>query len=129
MSWSNYPNTHARTDLLTYLVVSQLIRRCLTGRWLTVQHVVESTHLWMHVNGSVDLLQRVALTSCAQDIAIHLIRVSKMRFDAEDLAGALFDSVNLDYQSPAVVEVHRACLVHIMSGARSSGHPIQRDGK
>ena len=129
MSRSNYPNTHARTDLLTYLVVSQLIRRCLTGRWLTVQHVIESTHLWMHVNGSVDLLQRVALTSCAQDIAMHVMRVSKMRFDAEDLGGALFDSVNLDYQSPAVVEVHRACLVHIMLGARSLRHRTQLDRK
>ncbi len=33
----------ARAELLTYLVVSHLLARHMTGDWLSVEHVVEST--------------------------------------------------------------------------------------
>lgn len=127
MSWPNRPGARACADLLTYLVVSQLIRRCLTGKWLTAQHVVECTHLWMCANGEIDLLQRVALGSCAQDLAARVIQVSKLRFDAKALAGAFVDYARLDYQSRAVVEVYHACTVHIMSGSRLARRRAKRD--
>ncbi|AXE95221.1 hypothetical protein ACOCG7_01370 [Paraburkholderia sp. DD10] len=113
MPWSSYPDINARVDLLTYLVVSQLLRHRLIGKWLTTQHVVESTHLWMHVNGELNLLQRVALASRAQELAAHVIRVSKIRFDVKALADAFADYPRLDYKSPAVVEVYSACMAHV----------------
>jgi hypothetical protein len=127
MFWSSYPDTHTHADLLTYLVVSQLIRRRLTGKWLTAQHVVECTHLWMRANGGIDLLKRVTLGSCAQDLAAHVMQVSKVRFDAKALADAFVDHAHLDYQSRAVVEVYHVCTVHIMWGLRSSGRRPKHD--
>ncbi|SOE98715.1 hypothetical protein SAMN05446635_6692 [Burkholderia sp. OK233] len=127
MFWLNSPDTHTRADLLTYLVVSQLIRRRLTGKWLTAQHVVQSTHLWMCANGGIDLLQRVALGSCAQALATHVMQVSKVRFDAMTFADAFVDHVHLDYQSRAVVEVYHTCTVHLMSRSRASGRGAKRD--
>lgn len=81
----------------------------------------------MCVNGRIDLLQRVALDSCAQDLAMHVMQVSKVRFDAKALADALVDYVHLDYQSQAVVEVYRACTEHIISGVRSASHRVRHD--
>ena len=127
MSWSNSSDTRTCADLLTYLVVSQLIRRRLTGKWLTAQHVVQCTHLWMCVNGRIDLLQRVALGSCAQALAMRVMQVSKVRFDAKTLRDAFVDHVHLDYQSRAVVEVYHACTVHITSGSRFSDRRAKRD--
>jgi hypothetical protein len=121
MSLSNHPDIHARADLLTYLVMSQLIRRRLTGEWLTTQHVVECTHLWMCANGGVDLMQRVALGSCAQDLAAHVMGVSKVKLDAKALTRAFVDPVHLDYGSPVVVEVYHACTVYLVLGARFLG--------
>lgn len=81
----------------------------------------------MCANGGIELLQRVALGSCAQGLATHVMQVSELRFDARALADAFVDHIHLDYQSQAVVEVYRACTVHIMSGLRSSDHHAKRD--
>jgi hypothetical protein len=52
----------ARTELLTFLVVSHLLARSITGEWLSPEHVVESTHMWLSANGAnTDGLQRVML--------------------------------------------------------------------
>ncbi|WP_454873873.1 hypothetical protein [Paraburkholderia xenovorans] len=118
MSWSNYADTDACTDLLTYLVVSQLLRHSLTGKWLTAGHAVEFTHLWMYVNGPLDLLARVSLAGRAQALSAQMLRVSKQLFDAKSLASAFVDSGRLDYRSPAVAEVHRVCMALVVSGLR-----------
>ncbi|MBB5402544.1 hypothetical protein OKW50_001052 [Paraburkholderia youngii] len=41
----------ARTELLAYLVVAQLIARATTGQWLEAAHVCESVLLWLSANG------------------------------------------------------------------------------
>jgi len=121
MSSPTYPNIGAQAELLTYLVVSQLIRRFLTGTWLTVEHVVESTHLWLHVNGGeFDVLQRVALASRSQDMAAHVTRISPITFDAKTLGGAFLDHLHLDYESPAVAEIYRACVAQIIFELQST---------
>jgi hypothetical protein len=124
MSWSTQPNTHSCADLLTYLVVSQLVRHRLTGKWLTTKHSVESTHLWMAMNGRLDLLARVSLASRAQALAEQLLQVSKVEFDAKTLVTAFVDSGRLNYRSPAVAEVRHACMARIRLGLDSfSGWP------
>jgi hypothetical protein len=53
----------ARAELLTYLVASHLFARRMTGDWLSSDHVVESTRIWLATNdGGADLLQRVMLS-------------------------------------------------------------------
>jgi len=60
----------ARAELLTYLVVSHLLARQMTGEWLSVEHLVESTTLWLKTNGGgADVMQRVMLSTRALDIA------------------------------------------------------------
>ncbi|XUW90944.1 hypothetical protein OH764_28900 [Burkholderia sp. M6-3] len=60
----------ARAELLTYLVVSHLLARQMTGEWLSVEHLVESTTLWLKTNGGgADVMQRVMLSTRALDVA------------------------------------------------------------
>lgn len=60
----------ARAELLPYLVSGHLLARQLTGDWLSPDHVVESTTLWMRRNGAgADVMQRVMLSSRALEVA------------------------------------------------------------
>jgi hypothetical protein len=128
MPSSPEPDISAQAELMTFLVVSQLVKRHLTGRWLKVEHVVESTHLWLHVNGGgIDWIQRVMLASRAQELAAHVTRVSTVRFDARTLAGAFVDYRRLDYKSPAVAEVYRTCLLNVIRKWQSAGNRARSD--
>ncbi|WP_144161541.1 hypothetical protein [Paraburkholderia sp. BCC1885] len=57
----------ARSELLTYLVVSQLVGHATTGKWLKVEHLIESENLWLKANGGngdtveIDPVQRTDL--------------------------------------------------------------------
>lgn len=63
----------ARAELLAYLVSSHLLARQLTGAWLSSDHVVESTTLWLKTNGGgADVVQRVMLSSRALEVARQL---------------------------------------------------------
>jgi hypothetical protein len=63
----------ARAELLAYLVSSHLLAKQLTGDWLSPDHVVESTTLWLRTNGAgSDVMQRVMLSSRALEVARQL---------------------------------------------------------
>ncbi|MFM0296431.1 MULTISPECIES: hypothetical protein [Paraburkholderia] len=127
MSWSNYADTRSCTELLTYLVVSQLLRHHLTGKWLTAEHAAEFTHLWMYVNGPLDLLARVSLAGRSEALAAKMLRESKQLFDAKALAEAFVDSGHLDYRSPVVVAVHQACRLQVTSAYKCTEHQFWCD--
>lgn len=104
----------ARTELLTYLVASQLAMREKTGRWLKVEHVVESTHLWLRLNGrEADWLQRVTLACRAQYLAENVPWGTQERYDAKTGAGMFFGGLRLDFRSPAVIEIFIACAANL----------------
>lgn len=125
-----YPDISTRAELLTYLVTSQLIARHLTGKWLTVHDVVESTHLWMRTNGrEFDVLHRVSLVSRAEGLAAHIARIGRNSFDAKTLRRAFLDHVNLNYQSPAVIEIYSNCVAMIVFETRFTGSRPPPDGQ
>lgn len=64
----------ARAELLTYLVASNLLALELTGEWLPVTNLVESTSVWMSSNGAgADVLERVRLAGKAHRLAQDLV--------------------------------------------------------
>jgi hypothetical protein len=111
-----HPELCAQAELLTYLVLSQLLVRHFTGKWLTVQNVVESTHLWLHANGDgVDWLQRVSLASHTQDLAEEVIKSGEMGFyNAKTLGAALLGYQRLNHQSPAVAAIYKTCFAFVV---------------
>ncbi|VVD32638.1 hypothetical protein [Paraburkholderia dioscoreae] len=104
----------ARTELLAYLVASQLVLRQRTGHWLRPEQLVESTRLWLRLNGRrADWLQRVTLACRAQRLAEQLERSSRETCDARSLARMFFGGVRLDLGSRAVMEIFVACVANL----------------
>ncbi|HEX7907011.1 MAG TPA: hypothetical protein VF534_02840 [Paraburkholderia sp.] len=104
----------ARTELLTYLVVSQLVMRQRTGRWLKVEHLVECTHLWLRLNGhQADWLQRATLACRAQSLAEKIARSSQRKYDARTVVPMFFGSLRLDLRSSGVVEIFVTCAANL----------------
>jgi len=127
---TSYPNIGAQAEFLTYLVMSQLVKHHLTGRWLTVEHLVESTHLWMQVNDHViDVLERVSLASLAREMATHVLSVSEDMFDAKTLGGAFLDHLNLNYECQAVAKIYSSCVAFLVHERFSIEQRSQPDGQ
>jgi hypothetical protein len=100
----------ARVELLTYLVASQLAQRQINGRWLEIEHLVQSTDMWLRLNGVyADWLQRVTLAGRSQALADYIARTSKRRFGARAVASMFSDGVWLNYRSPAVADIFDVC--------------------
>ncbi|MBT2791089.1 hypothetical protein [Paraburkholderia strydomiana] len=114
----NHPLTmdlRARAELLAFLVASHLLARRMTGGWLSVEHVVESTMLWLKANGMwTDVIQRVRLSARALDVAKSLESV--VHFDpTEESVKTLFcEDLHLDFHSPVAREIYQHCLIHLV---------------
>lgn len=63
-------DAEARSELLCYLVVGQLVARARTGEWLRTDHLVELTRIWLAGNGATaDWSDRVQLGARSATVA------------------------------------------------------------
>jgi hypothetical protein len=105
---------HARAELLTYLVASHFVARQVTGEWLSSDHVVESTKIWLAANGGgADILQRVMLASRAREIAEQIELVPLRSFVPEQVMSMFCKNMMLDFRSPATRDVYQHCLTQL----------------
>nr|WKF55660.1 hypothetical protein HUO10_000104 [Paraburkholderia busanensis] len=103
-----------RAELLTYLVVVQLIAHARTGEWLRTDHLVESTRIWLADrkpdNGWAE---RINLARISGDVAKAMVRVPGLQSDRR-LAKLFRDGWRLDYQSPIVQGMLDVCSAHLL---------------
>lgn len=100
----------ARAELLAYLA-SHLLAIQLTGEWLALEHVVESTTLWSSVNsGGADVMQRVILSSRALEVALQLEAAPLAAFSAQTITALFCENLRLDFRSEAARTIYRHCL-------------------
>ncbi|SFU25671.1 hypothetical protein SAMN05192563_103975 [Paraburkholderia aspalathi] len=125
MPSSPHPDTNAHAELLTFLVVSQLLMRQVARRWLTVGQVVESTHLWLRSHGDcIDWLERIELAGRAQGLAESMTQIEGVTFKAGALRRAFLGCGRQDYRSPAAARIYSVCVDFVIdrnaarSGAR-----------
>ena len=105
----------ARAELLTYLVASHFVARQLTGEWLSSDHVVESTKIWLDANGGgADVLQRVMLASRAREIAEQMELISPLTFDPGQVTSMFCENLRLDFRSPIARDIYQHCLTHLL---------------
>ena len=126
MPSSPYPDTDAQAELLTYLVVSQLLMRHRAGRWLTVELVVASTRLWLRSHGDrIDWLQRIDLASRARGLAENMTKIEGVTIDAKGLRQALLGCQRPDFRSPAAARIYSFCIDFVVdrNAARSRARP------
>ena len=106
---------HARAELLTYLVVSHFVARQLTGEWLSPDHVVESTKIWLAANGGgADILQRVMLASRACEIAEQMELIAPLSFGPGEVTAMFCENLRLDFRSPVTRDVYQRCLTELV---------------
>ncbi|WP_176060050.1 hypothetical protein [Paraburkholderia sp. BCC1876] len=99
----------ACAELLTYLVVVQLVARARTGGWLRTDHLVESTRVWLDNNdAAAGWEERVRLGALSENVAFHFIH--EPRFADPDWLAQLFThGWRLDYRSPVIRGIYAAC--------------------
>jgi hypothetical protein len=102
-------NDDARAEMLCYLVVAELVAMARTGAWLRTDHTVESSRIWMRANGvTCDWQDRVALAGAAARLAPDILESFNLTTE-QSLVPLFCDGWMLDYQSPAVCEIHQFC--------------------
>jgi hypothetical protein len=101
----------ARAELLAYLVSSHLLARQLTGDWLSPEHVVESTTMWLSANGAgADVMQRVILSGRALKLAQEL-ETAKLPLFSPELIDTLFcENMRLDFRTETARAIYQYCL-------------------
>jgi hypothetical protein len=111
----------ARGELLTYLVISQLIARARSGEWLTPGHLDESENLWLKANGgNCDTAEWHRLGDESSKVASGLLVIPKMT-ELASLTLMFADSWRLDYRSPIVRGVFDVCAIVRIDEFRKGG--------
>jgi hypothetical protein len=105
----------ARAELLTYLVASNLLARELTGQWLSVKHLVESTRIWLEGNSAgTDIFERIRLVSKAHDLTRKFESGKDTPLNTAPIKDMLVDGMKLDFRSPLVKEAYGLCRSHLI---------------
>ncbi|RZF23758.1 hypothetical protein EVC45_42515 [Paraburkholderia sp. UYCP14C] len=99
----------ARTELLGYLVVVQLIARARTGQWLEAAHVCESVLLWLSANGgNCGARERSNLSRLSVDVAEQFLGLPTFDDEASLIQMTLALS-RLDYRKAEVKKILAVC--------------------
>ena len=105
----------ARAELLAYLVSSHLLAKQLTGDWLSPDHVVESTTLWLKTNGGgADVMQRVMLSSRALEVAQGLETAQLPAFTSGLITTLFCENLRLDFRSETARAIYQHCLTWLV---------------
>ena len=115
MSASLNLDMRGRAELLTYLVISQLLVRASTSEWLSPEHTVESTRRWLSANGTeADPVQRARLSSCAPDLAERVVQRSPAVLNREIFVTLFTENLQVDFRSEMVREIYQLCLDYLV---------------
>jgi hypothetical protein len=86
----------------------------MAGKWLSPEHVVESTRMWLSANGAnTDWLQRVMLSSRALDVAKRVAMASPSMAEFGSVSSLLGENLRLDFRSPATRSLYGVCLNYL----------------
>jgi hypothetical protein len=104
-----------RAELLTFLVVGQLLAYARCGEWLRTDHLIESCQIWLSSNGArCDWLERAHLVEASRDLAVRAQHLPLPRDEFGLLK--LFNPQGgwfLDYRSPVVQELHALSVARL----------------
>jgi hypothetical protein len=105
----------AQSELLAYLVISQLVSTHATGEWLSVANTVESVQLWLQSSkGDDDLIRRVMVATRARELA-HRIESELHLALSGSVVAAMFDqNLRLDFGSEVARDIYEQCLNYLL---------------
>jgi hypothetical protein len=112
---SGLMDEETKAELLTFLVVGQLLAFARQGEWLRTDHLIESCQIWLSSNGArCDWLERAKLVEASKRLADEAYALPFPRDEAGllklfNLDGGWF----LDYRSAVVLEIYSLCSAHL----------------
>lgn len=103
----------ACAELLSYLVVAELVAMARSGEWLRTDHLVESGRIWCKANGShLDWQERIPLGQIAAELAPQVMEPFGLVME-RSLVPLFTDGWMLDYASPVVCGIHEVCAARL----------------
>ncbi|WP_321889630.1 hypothetical protein [Paraburkholderia bannensis] len=108
-------DSEAKAELLTFLVVGQLLARARSGEWLRTGHLIESCQIWLSSNAArCDWLDRAKLVEACRPLAERALALPFPRDEAGLLKLFNLDAGwFLDYRSPVVQQIHCLCTAYL----------------
>lgn len=101
----------AQSELLAYLVISNLLTRHATGDWMSVSHTVESVQMWLRSNmRDEDLMRRVMIATRAAEFARTIDSEHHLALNGSAVASMFDQNLRLDFSSKLARDIYQRCL-------------------
>jgi hypothetical protein len=105
----------AQSELLAYLVISNLLTRHATGDWMSVGQTVESVHMWLHSNmQDEDLMRRVKIATRAAELAQTIVAEHHLALNGSIVASMFDQNLRLDFSSELARAIYQRCLTFLL---------------
>jgi hypothetical protein len=113
----NHLDDDARSRMLCYLVVAQLISQARTKQWLRTDHLVESMQIWLQgQRGECSVFERVQLGHLSLTLAETCLTVQGLR-DIRILSRMFSVEWQLNYGSAVTQRLLDICKLRLMGNA------------
>lgn len=111
MKMSLRHDLRAQSELLAYLVISQLVTRHATGDWMSVSHTVESVQMWLRSGKrDEDLTRQVMVATRACALAQRIESDVHLVLNGNTVASMFDENLKVDFSSAAARDIYQRCL-------------------
>jgi hypothetical protein len=101
----------AQSELLAYLVISQLVSKHATGGWMSVAHTVESVQMWLQSSKrDEDLTRRVMVATRARELAQRIESELHLTLNGSVVSSMFDENLRLDSSSAVARDIYQRCL-------------------
>jgi hypothetical protein len=100
-----------KAELLCFLALSEIFAFRSRGAWLQVDHLVESTRIWLRRHGhQADWRLRIELSRMAAALARQLVQTSDIMHGRQDVYGFFTSDMQINFASPRAIVVYAQCV-------------------
>lgn len=105
----------SRAELMTYLVISQILHKRTTAEWLSDEQLVLAARGWHRARSRRDnWLERIKISSRARGIAESLVTFVPLTLTCRGAIDLYAAVPRLDFREPHVRTVYRYCVDYIV---------------
>jgi hypothetical protein len=106
-----------KAELLCFLTLSEIFAFHSGGAWLQVDHLVESTRIWLRCHDHhADWRLRLQLSRMAADLARQLVEAGDIAHGQRDAYWFFTSDMQINFASPRVIAVYAQCVDTLMQG-------------
>ncbi|WP_434112403.1 hypothetical protein [Paraburkholderia caffeinilytica] len=100
-----------KTELLCFLALSEIFAFCSRGAWLQIDHLVESTRIWLRRHDHhAEWHERIQLSRMAADLARQLVDAGDIVHGQRDAYWFFTSDMQINFASPRVIAVYAQCV-------------------